>query len=110
MAVESAEIGTWDFDPITGKRNWSERAKIMFGLTPGSDVNKVLYLDRVHQDDRDRVRVAVESALNPPGAAAMKLNVASRCHRRGSAGSWSRGRRFSPGKGRRGILSALSER
>ena len=30
MAVESAAIGTWDLNPVTGERNWSARTKTMF--------------------------------------------------------------------------------
>jgi len=65
MAVESTDIGTWDFNPVTGERNWSERAKAMFGLEPGTDVTNVSYLDRIHPEDQDRARAAVERALDP---------------------------------------------
>jgi PAS domain S-box-containing protein len=67
MAVESAQIGTWDFNPITGERNWSDRAKVMFGLPADRDVTNVSYLDRIHPDDRERAEEAVQKALNPTG-------------------------------------------
>jgi len=67
MAVESTGIGTWDFNPLTGERNWSDRAKVMFGLPPDTDVTDVLYMDRMHPEDRERVGRAVQKALNPQG-------------------------------------------
>jgi PAS domain S-box-containing protein len=67
MAVDSADIGTWDFNPITGERNWSERAKIMFGLAPDADVSNVSYLDRIHPDDREIASQAVQKAMEPHG-------------------------------------------
>jgi len=75
MAVETADIGTWDFNPITGERNWSPRAKQMFGLDPDADVNNVSYLDRLHPDDRDRAYQAVQEALNPAGNGRYEIEV-----------------------------------
>ena len=49
LAVESANIGTFDFNPVTGERAWSARAKKMFGLAPDADVNNVSFLDRVRR-------------------------------------------------------------
>ncbi len=67
MAVESANIGTWDFNPLTGERKWSDRTKIMFGLPPDADVSNVLFLDRLHPEDRERAKQAVQKALDPGG-------------------------------------------
>ena len=67
MAIDSAQIGTWEFNPLTGERNWSERAKIMFGLPPDADVTAVSYLERMHPDDQARASQAVQEALDPRG-------------------------------------------
>ncbi len=67
MAVESANMGTFDFNPLTGERRWSERAKLMFGLPPDADVTNVSFLDRVHPDDRQRASQAVQAAFDPRG-------------------------------------------
>ena len=71
LAVESADIGTWDFNPITGRREWSDRSKIMFGLPADADVTNMSFLDRVHPEDRKRARRAVAEALIPVGMARM---------------------------------------
>jgi len=65
MAIESADIGTWDLNVLTGERNWSDRAKEMFGLPVDADVSNVSYLDRIHPEDKERVSLAVQSALDP---------------------------------------------
>ena len=67
MAVDSADIGTWDFNVVTGERNWSDRTRVMFGVAPDADVTNMSYLDRVHPDDQERVSQAVQKALDPSG-------------------------------------------
>jgi PAS domain S-box-containing protein len=73
LAVEAADIGTFDFNPITGEKTWSERTKVMFGLPPDADVSNVSFRDRVHPDDRELVEQAIRSALDPRGTGAYRL-------------------------------------
>ena len=54
LAVESADIGTWDLNVLTGERQWSNRAKAMFGLPFDEDVSRLQFLDLLHPDDRLR--------------------------------------------------------
>ena len=67
LAVESADVGTWDFNLLTGEREWSSRAKVMFGLSADADVSKVIFWDRVHPEDLERVNQATQEALDPNG-------------------------------------------
>ena len=67
MAIESADIGTWDLNVLTGDRQWSDRAKAMFGLSLDADVTKVAFLDLLHEDDRLRAGRAIQAALDPAG-------------------------------------------
>ena len=67
LAVESADVGTWDFNLLTGEREWSSRAKVMFGLSADADVSKVVFRDRVHPDDLERVNQAAQKAFDPSG-------------------------------------------
>ena len=64
MAVESAAIGTWDFDPWSGSLKWSDRCKAMFGLPPDAEMSYDVFLDRLHPDDRERTDNAVKQALS----------------------------------------------
>ena len=67
MAVESADIGTWDLNVATRQRQWSDRTKTMFGLTPDAEVSHLVFADLLHPEDRDRVGRAIEKALDPAG-------------------------------------------
>jgi two-component system CheB/CheR fusion protein len=55
LAVESAELGTWDFDPQTDVLDWDARCKELFGLSPQAYVDWQVFLNGLHPDDRDRV-------------------------------------------------------
>jgi PAS domain S-box-containing protein len=66
LSVQSAGIGTWDFDPITGQLQWSDRCKAIFGLPADASISYDAFIERVDQDDRDRVNGAVRDALGTP--------------------------------------------
>jgi signal transduction histidine kinase len=63
LAVESGDIGTFDFSPITGTMVWSERCKSIFGVEPNAHVSYEVFLDCLHPDDRARAEAAVARAL-----------------------------------------------
>jgi PAS domain S-box-containing protein len=65
LAVDSTGLGTFDFDPATRKRVWSDVAKSHFGLTPAAEVDDTLVQRALHPDDWDRVQHAMEEALRP---------------------------------------------
>jgi len=67
LAVESAKLGTWDFDPLTGELNWSDSCKALFGLPPDARVDYQTFLDRLHPNDRQRIHEVVQQALDPGG-------------------------------------------
>ncbi len=67
VAIKSAELGTWDFDPVTGALNWSDKCKSIFGLDPRTDVDYDRFLERLHPDDRQRTHGVVQQALDPAG-------------------------------------------
>ena len=65
LAVEATGLGTWDFNPCTGKLHWSDRCKALFGLPPDAYVDYNIFLQRLHPDDRERVNKLVQWVLNP---------------------------------------------
>jgi PAS domain S-box-containing protein len=73
LATEAAEIGTWDFDPISGELVWDARCKAAFGLPVDADVRYDVFLDALHPDDRSRTDAAVQQALDPTGAGAYDI-------------------------------------
>lgn len=72
LAVESAELGTWDHDLLTGAVNWSARCKEIFGLSPGAHVDYQVFLGLVHPDDRAALEELARSAMAPPGTGQFK--------------------------------------
>ena len=65
LAVEAGSIGTWDFDPETGKLDWSGRCKALFGIAPQVEPTMELFLGSVHPDDRIGVEQRLAAALDP---------------------------------------------
>ena len=73
LATEAAEIGTWDFDPVSGELVWDARCKAAFGLPSDAHVRYDFFLDALHPDDRARTDAAVQQALDPAGAGAYDI-------------------------------------
>jgi PAS domain S-box-containing protein len=67
LAIDATHLGTFDFDPATGKLIWSETTKRHFGLPADADASYEVFLQGLHPDDRDRVHEIVQDALRPGG-------------------------------------------
>ncbi len=67
LALDSAGLGTWDFNPMTGALRWDARMRALFGLSARAHVDHAIFLGGLHPDDRERVDVAVKRALDPAG-------------------------------------------
>lgn len=65
LALESTELGTWDFNPITNVLKWDEQCKAMFGLPPNAEITWDVFLAGLHPEDRDRTHQAVLQSFNP---------------------------------------------
>jgi PAS domain S-box-containing protein len=68
LATEAAAIGSWDFNPKTGKLTWDARCKELFGLPPDAEVTyEDTFVAGLNPLDRDRTLAAIEDALRPGG-------------------------------------------
>jgi len=64
LAQEIAHIGSWEYDPATGRIWWSDELHRIFGLAdPAAPASLEGLLARVHPADRERLRAQIESAL-----------------------------------------------
>jgi PAS domain S-box-containing protein len=63
MAMESTQLGTWDYYPPSGKLHWSARCKELFGLPPNAPVDYQTFLDGLHPADRARVNEQLQATL-----------------------------------------------
>jgi PAS domain S-box-containing protein len=68
IAINAADIGTWDFDPQSGVLKWDKRCYQLFGLTPGKPISFEIFLSGVHPQDRDETEKACLEAMRPDGA------------------------------------------
>lgn len=65
LALESANLGTWDFNPSTGQFAGDDCCKAMFGLLSNQDLRYEDLLACVHPADRSRIEQASQQALQP---------------------------------------------
>ncbi len=63
LAVDAADMGTWDLDVGTGMIEASPRCRALLGLGADGPLDFGGFLGAVHRDDRGAVREAVEAAL-----------------------------------------------
>jgi PAS domain S-box-containing protein len=63
LAVEAADLGTWDLNLVSGHFLWSDHAKRLFGLLPGAPMNYRTFLRAVHPNDRRATHQAISRAV-----------------------------------------------
>ncbi|WP_413161561.1 PAS domain S-box protein [Capilliphycus salinus ALCB114379] len=64
MAINSAKLGTWDWNLITNQLIWDANCKAMFGLSEEAEINIDVFFQALHPDDRDRLEKVVQESLN----------------------------------------------
>ena len=64
FATEAAQIGYWFCNLPFDKLIWDERVKDHFWLSRGAEVDIHLFYARLHPDDRERTRKAIDLAIN----------------------------------------------
>lgn len=76
LALDAAQMGTWEWDIEHQKVTWSAREEQLYGLAPGTFSGTVdEYRSRIHPDDVQAAWAAVEQALN---AGALEHHVVHR--------------------------------
>lgn len=79
LAVQSARLGIWDFDCVTGARTWSTEFRTMLGLDQDEPATADLALRLVHPEDREKLRVMLEAVA--VGAVPPHFEATLRVHR-----------------------------
>ncbi len=65
LALESAAMGTWEWNIESNEVRWSDQVEPIFGLAPGEFSGTLeAYRGLIHPDDRDRVEEAIADALS----------------------------------------------
>ena len=65
VALDAAELGTWNLNPIDKKIVWDERCRELFGFNAGTVIEYDDALKGVHPDDAEFVRREIELAITP---------------------------------------------
>jgi len=63
FAVDSAGLGTWDYDPQTKELLWDKRCKEIYGLAPATHIDMAAFYSLVHVDDRAMVERKTNATL-----------------------------------------------
>jgi len=64
LAMEAADMGTWDWNIVTEQVVWSENHERLFGLPSGFFLGTYeAFLACVHPEDREKIALAVSHAL-----------------------------------------------
>ena len=64
LAQRAAKIGSWDWDLVTGRIEWSETLESIYGFEPGEFPGSFeAVMERIHPDDRRFVHAAVDECL-----------------------------------------------
>ena len=75
LALTAADIGTWHWDLVADRLEWSDRCKALFGLAAEHPLTYEVFQMRVHADDRQQVSEAVMGALNVKGEYDVEFRV-----------------------------------
>jgi PAS domain S-box-containing protein len=67
LALDAAHLGDWSWDAKTDVVNMSETAATIFGIPPGPLMTWTQMNQLLHEDDRERARSAVDTALATRG-------------------------------------------
>ena len=81
LAVEATGLGTWEYDPHTGRLTWDARAMALFGLPADMPLGLEDFMQRVHPEDRVKTQAAIRQALRQEGGGHYSLEYRIRTTR-----------------------------
>jgi serine phosphatase RsbU (regulator of sigma subunit)/PAS domain-containing protein len=78
LSVDAAEVGSFDYDLVTGELQWDARLQELFGYADG-DFDRTIdaFNARLHPDDVDRVGQAIEASVRGDGDLDVEYRVVS---------------------------------
>jgi len=64
LATQAAELGTFDWDLTKGTIDWDARCRELFGVGESEKVTSQLFLNGLHEEDKDRIDKVIKTAFN----------------------------------------------
>lgn len=65
MAIESTQLGTWDYNPSTGELYWSRECREIYGIPLDLPATFELYAELIYADDKAWVKQKISDSLRP---------------------------------------------
>jgi len=65
FALDAAQLGVWELDPVTNLLNWDDRCRQLFGINSDNRLSYEQAISHIHPDDLERVEKAVKWAMSP---------------------------------------------
>ena len=78
VALSAARLGDWQWEAATDMVTMSPHAAEIFGIPPGPHMTWAAMRELLHEDDRDRARIAVEQAIETHADYAIEYRVVHR--------------------------------
>ncbi len=75
VALDAAELGTFELDLASGQGGWDERVAVIAGVRSEGPDPFARWLDRVHPEDRDRVEAAQREAVRTGDGALVEYRI-----------------------------------
>ncbi len=76
LAIEASQIGTWDWDIVTGRVHWDEYMGPLFGLQRGQAIETFEdFLGAVHPEDRARARETLSRTMSEPADYSVEFRI-----------------------------------
>jgi PAS domain S-box-containing protein len=73
MAIESTNLGTWEFDPVAGELYWSDECRNIYNFPSDHKATFEIFLAHIHPDDRHRVEESIQNSLDPASGGSYDL-------------------------------------
>jgi PAS domain S-box-containing protein len=74
LALEGADLGTWDLELLTGQRNFSARSLELLGLPAASTLDEERLRACIHPEDRPRVEASLRAAFEEQGGGSFRVD------------------------------------
>jgi two-component system sensor histidine kinase VicK len=65
MVISSINVGTWDWEPRTGRLIWSDECKRIYGLPLHQEIDFDRYAAQIHPEDKESVLKRINDSLDP---------------------------------------------
>lgn len=74
-AQRVAQVGSWEWDPVTDQASFSEGMHRLLGIPPGTDLTAELAIARVHPDDVETIRQVQAKLRTDPSPVSVEHRI-----------------------------------